>query len=363
MAGSRSLDRGRSRIVGLAAILGVLVASRCATSSRPPVDFTADVRLFTAYAFMNAAGNDAEWRKAGMHPLRTAIREDLLGRIDPEFRAKLAAFNASHGGSWTLYGPYALLTSGPPDFRLAYDPRTSPFGRTEEEDKAGLSELFAEFYRRAALNALWAKYRPLLQAENDRFKPFAAKALGDIEAYCRLRPGYFSGRTRLHFQSIPLMLYFTAWTAKVNGEIWIVDGPQEGSPDASAFYHETVHDVVGPLVAASGEAIGRRSELLAVAKSHGSVGYETWPDLFEDSVIRTIDKVLQAKLYGWDKARFDQSLVDEYRLGFLPCFSIAESLQAYERGNSTFQDAFPSIVEAVDVARETERWEAFWKDR
>ena len=34
-------------------------------------DFTADVRVFTAYAMMNAAGGGGEWRSAGMNPIRT----------------------------------------------------------------------------------------------------------------------------------------------------------------------------------------------------------------------------------------------------------------------------------------------------
>jgi hypothetical protein len=37
----------------------------------------------------------------------------------------------------------------------------------------GLSELLAEFYQKANIAQLWDKYQPLIQAENDQFKPFA----------------------------------------------------------------------------------------------------------------------------------------------------------------------------------------------
>jgi hypothetical protein len=348
-------------------LLALVVASIAACAGRGPVspsdvqfDFQADIRLFTAYAFMNAAGNDAEWRKAGMHPVRIAVRNEIEGKLTPAFRDRIRAFNSEHGGSWTIYGSYALLTSGPPDFRPAYDPRTTPGGAENEKSKAGLSELFAEFARQAGLERLWKKYRPLLQAENDRFRPFAAKALDDITAYCRLRTGFFGGGKRIHFQSVPLMLYFTAWTMDVNGETWIVSGPQEGQPDASAFYHEALHHVVGPLVERYAEAIARSAELNAVSKSRGSLGYDSWPELVEDCFTRTLDKILQAKLYGLDRAKLHQMLEDEYKLGFILCFTIAESLEPYESQSRTFEEFFPEIIARFEVAGEQRRWEAFW---
>ncbi|MBN2007832.1 hypothetical protein JW960_00645 [candidate division KSB1 bacterium] len=43
--------------------------------SRVSFDFTADVRLFTVFAFMNAAGYNHDWQS--MHPMRVEIREAI----------------------------------------------------------------------------------------------------------------------------------------------------------------------------------------------------------------------------------------------------------------------------------------------
>lgn len=50
-----------------------LVASTISAQSNI-FDFRVDKRLFISYAFMNAAGNDGEWRKEGMNPIRINVR-------------------------------------------------------------------------------------------------------------------------------------------------------------------------------------------------------------------------------------------------------------------------------------------------
>jgi hypothetical protein len=327
-------------------------------------DFNTDVRLFTAYAFMNAAGNDAEWRKAGMHPIRIAVREELKGRLDSVSQKKIEDFNSSHGGSWTIYGGYALITNGPPDFHVSYDPQTTPYGKDNEESSKNLAELLAQFYSQANIAQLWQKYQPIIQSENDRFKPFAQSALNDIESYCRLKRGFFAQKSkRIHFQFSPLMLYFTAWTMNVNGELWIVAGPQEGQPDASTFYHEALHSVLGPLRERYSHQIDSLNELLPVAKSKASVGYESWPELVEECFVRTVDKILQAHLFASDSAKVHQMVEAEYKLGFILCFSIYESLLGYERQKLPLKEYYPAILKDVDVAKEKKRWERFWAEQ
>lgn len=318
-------------------------------------DFTADVRLFTAYAFMNAAGNDGEWRSAGMHPIRIAVRRDLEGRLDSAFLHKIREFNFSHNrGSWITYGPYALITDGPPDFRVSYDPSTSEDAKQVEEDCAGLSELLAKFYRKADIAHLWEKYRPLIQAENDRFKPFAPGALDDIESYCRLQKGYFARISkRMHFQFSPLMLYFTGQTVKVNDEIYIIAGPQEGEPDESSFYHETLHHVISPLTAALDSVTMRRfSDLFALAKSRSHFGYSH----FDDSFVRTLDYVIGGKRRGSPDSLIAANVTHEYKFGFVLCLVVYEQLKQYEASEMTFAQYFPKIITNIDIDREKQRW-------
>jgi hypothetical protein len=324
-------------------------------------DFKADIRLFTAYAFMNAAGNDGEWRKAGMHPIRVAVRRDLEGRLDSASVQHIRAFHLSRNrGSWTGYAPYALITAGPPDFRVSYDPSTSQVGAETEQEYAGLSELLAEFYQKANIPQLWQKYGPLIQTENDRRRPFAGNALADITSYCRLDSGYFSRRAaKVHFEFAPLLSYFTGQTVKVDGDIYIIAGPQEGEPGESDFYHEALHHVISPLSASldSGTIRGFDS-LFALGSSAGHIGY----DQLEESFVRVLDRVVAGRRYSRSDSAVTASITQEYRLGFVLCLAIFEQLRHYETSQMTFAEYFPTIIKNIDVERERQRWVQF-KDK
>ena len=70
----------------------------------------------------------------------------------------------------------------------------------------------------------------------------------------------------MHVQFSPLMSYFTAQTARVNGELWYILGPQEGEPSASSFYHEILHYVVDPLTEKQEAALTRLEELFMLVE-------------------------------------------------------------------------------------------------
>jgi hypothetical protein len=319
-------------------------------------DFNADVRLFTAYAFMNAAGNNGEWRKAGMHPIRIAVRKDLEGRLDSTFLKKIKDYHSSHyRGSWTGYGSFALINSGPPNFQVSFDPSTSDEDcKNIEKGYAGLSILLAEFYKKANIDKLWEKYRPLIQAQNNLRKPFAQRALNDIISYCRLNKDFFSrNANRIHFQFAPLLSYFTAETEKVNGDIYIIAGPQEGEPNESEFYHEALHHVTNPLVDRLDTSTTRRfDDLFRLADSTSQAGYAQ----FYEGFVRTLDKVISGKRFGKSDSVIASKITGEYKLGFVLCLSIYEQLKQYEASRMTFAEYFPKIIANIDVARERQRW-------
>lgn len=319
-------------------------------------DFNADIRLFTTYAFMNAAGNDGEWRKAGMHPIRVAVRKDLEGRLDSVFEKHIRDFNSSHGGgSWTGYGPFALITSGPPEFQVSYDSATSDEDcRNIQKFYADFSPLLAEFYKKANVAALWDKYRPLIQAQNDLRKPFAQQALDDIVSYSRLNKDFFlRNANRIHFQWAPLLSYFTAQTARVNGDIYIIAGPQEGKPDEADFYHESLHHVVNPLVdALDSNTTNRFVDLFRLADSTSQVGYGQ----FYEGFVRTLDKVICGRRVTESDSMVDANVTREYKLGFILCLPIYDQLKQYEASRITFAEYFPKIVANINVVRERERW-------
>jgi hypothetical protein len=316
--------------------------------------FKQDIRVFTAQACENAAGYDHEWRKAGMHPLRTEIRAELFSTLDSSYILKLRAYDATCKGDWSSWASYALLTSGPPDFKLSYDPTTTPYGDKTRDDMPGLSSLLAEFYERAHIPALWQKYGPRLQAHSDKFRPYARQALDDITQYCRLDRNYFSGRaSRIHVVFAPLESYFTAFTETIGDEIYLVFGPQVSEPSPSSFYHEALHHVLSPLTEKLDSNVTNRfRELYILATSEGHIGYGH----IDEAFVRTLDCVIGGKRHGWSDSTVAANVTHEYKLGFILCLAIYEQLKTYEASKITFAQYFPRIIAGIDVEREKQRW-------
>lgn len=324
--------------------------------------FDSDERVFTAFAFMNAAGFDGEWRDEGMNPTRTKVREYVQARLDSSFRAIIKEFHFNHNqGSWTGYAPYALQTAGPPDFQMAYDPKTTDGGEELERDYEGLSILLSEFYEKAEIAKLWSEYRMQLQNENEKYEPYALQALSDIIEYCRVNSDFYTRKARqIHFMICPQMSYFTAQTTSINGDIYIIHGPTDSEPSPSAFYHEALHHLVDPLTEEYSDMVNQSKELLALSKERANLGYDQWDDVVNESFVRTIDKVVSGWRLNLSNEVVLSHIIDEYKLGFVLCPYIHEKLSQFEKRDLSFSEFFPEIISGIEIETEKTRWLDFW---
>ena len=363
MISQHTLPAGKSFVLLLLLSFFAASESAFAESSDSLFDFSEDIRIFTAYAMMNAAGNVGEWNRAGMDPIRSELRADLAGRIDSSFQAKIRAFNQSHGRVLETYEA-ALLTSGPPDFHWSYNPKNT--GDLEETVFADSTfpDLLAEFYRKVNVAQLWDEYRPIIQAENDKYKPFADQAMEDVDKYCRLDTDYFySNGKRIHFEFMPLIPYFTSMTARVNGEIYIIVGPQEEKPDRSMFYYHLLNRVTIPLVRNDSEDVSRLAGLFDAVKSKVDIRRGNWKILVAEWFAEAADMSLEQKLYDRDTTTSQASLMNEYKYGFILTPTIYRDLQKYEESGMKFGEYFPRILESIDYRHEVEKWNEFWAKR
>jgi hypothetical protein len=321
-------------------------------------NFEPDVRVFTLHAFMNMAGVDGEWRKEGMHPLRIEICEKLKKTLDTAFIAKINSYTKrTENYGWAGWARYALLTSGPPDFKLEYDSLSTDI-RHVESNFPNLSGLVSEFYTKADIPTLWKTYLPLYKKLNDGFKPHAQKAIDDIVVYCRLDSEHFQKNTsKIHVQFSPLMPYFTAQQATVNNELWLIFGPQEGETSASSYYHEVLHEVVNPITESNPSSLTKLDPLFQLLKDK-----VTSYDVVNESFVRTIDKVLSGTLHGYSEEKVRQDILNEYKLGFILCPIIFESIPEYEESNMSFKEFYLKVINKIDIKTESERWEQFHRE-
>ena len=315
--------------------------------------FDANENLFTAYAFMNAAGFDQDWSE--MHKIRIEIRSHLDTTLNNNLKEKMKKFYQQHNAGFSSYGKYALLLSKAPEFKIESLLLKQETVLAELE---GLNDLIRAFYNQAKIKELWKKYKPIIQAINDEYQPFSETALNEIIEYCKLEADYFTKKaSRIYFSVCPQMSHFTAYTTEINGTMYIIHGPTKSKPSTGAFYHEALHHVINPLTEKFIKQVIQYEELLEVTNDKRKIGYNDWESNVNDSFCRTLSMVLNGINSKHPREEVKDWVLNEYKFGFILCMHIFEKLIDYEKDGRTFSDFYPHFFESINIEKEKKRWE------
>jgi hypothetical protein len=307
------------------------------------VSISADERLFTLMAALNAAGYDDENNQAGMHPVRQAARAELAARNLPSLarlRPRLQLCRLIHESQCIHW---LLQRGGPPDFsRQAggwwVNAPAFPF--------LGLSGALSDFYREAGIAELWQRYRPAYEAEAARYQALLAPSLQNTLDYLRMSPPA-TGRVIM----LPNLLdaYWRGYGPAVGETSYIVSGPAE-QPNIGLLQHEFMHPLLNPLVDANLQAIDpdQARRLYDHLKGQVSRGYQNWDGILRESVIRAVE----VRLADPDeRARF---LANEEEQGFWLVRPLAHQLEAYEDTSQSLPEFMPTWLASLnnlDAAR------------
>jgi len=346
------------------AFFSILLVS-CSNEQRRSKDeffvFEPDIRLFTSYAFMNAAGYGHDWNPT-MHPVRTEVREYLDSILTDEYKNEIRQYyDKLGGGDFYGYGVYAINSKNPPEFGLICDTcNNEELARFDAYDS-----LLQDFYERASISVLWERYYQRLYEINLQYKPFAELAIKQITKYCGVDSGYFRNKAngKFHYQQIPLMSHFTAFFHETGSDYWVISGPSTGEPDASAFYHEPLHKIINPIVEGNSEINMRITDLADLAQERLQGDYNDVTSVLCESFVRTIDRVLYARYNNLPENELREIVEDEYRLGHILSFYLLENLPGYEDDNKTLQEYYPELISNIDVEYEKIRWKFYWKSQ
>jgi hypothetical protein len=288
--------------------------------------FEPDIRLFTTYAFMNAAGFNHDWKDT-MHPIRIEIRNYLDSVLTDNYKKIINDYyNKMGGGDFYGYGAYALNSKFPPNFGLICDSC-----RNEYIDKfVDYDSLLRDFYVKAHIEKLWEKYKVKLYEINIQYKPFAEMALKQITDYCRVDSNYFRNiaKGNFYYQQIPLMSYFTAFFHETGNDYWVISGPSDGQPGPSGFYHESLHRIINPIVENNSKINIKIQSLVELSQEKLKGDYHSDTAILCESFVRTIDKILSSRYYKNSK-----------------------------------DELYHELIANIDLEYEKSRWISYWKDK
>ena len=257
-------------------------------------------------------------------------------------------------------GEYALNLTFPPNMKFNNDSNL----KNELTNLKSYDSILHDFYNRAKINELWGRYKDILYSKNVQYKPYAEKAIKQITDYCRVDSNFYRNivKGNFYYQQIPLMSYFTAFFHETGNDYWVISGPTEGQPGPSAFYHESLHRIVNPIVESNSDINIKIEPLVKLSQEKLKGSYNSDTLILCESFVRTIDKILSSRYYKNSEEELNKMIEDEYKLGHILSFYLLENLSNYETSDKTLKEYYPELIANIDLEYEKLRWTNYWKE-
>lgn len=308
----------------------------------------ADRRVFTAMAWLNAVGYDEEADGVAMHPLRTRVRDTLVGLL------------TDHGEAveeWrAYYRELSLPTFAILDYVLALS-TDYPFERVRPSEElqyptteAALQRLPAvlnAFWETARVDELWDAVKPDLREELDRYDFHKMeRQMADLWSYLGME------RTDpFVLVNVPNLLdrHYSAQGAQYDRYYLQVESP--GAHNYGLNVHEYLHSVVNPLVQ---RHFGDHRAKLEVYFEAGRAGpyarsYQSVRAMTQESLVRALDYRL--RLMG--SADSSAAAAVEARIEEITAAGLAMTapfyrlLEGYEATGRSFDEYVPVLLELL----------------
>ena len=188
--------------------------------SEANVRIAPDVRTFVVMAALNMAGFDYETGGQPLSPARAELRKDLA-RLDPQVKAKLAAYYQRHrlaGMEETAdaarYAALSVMMTEPPGFTVYQSTERvipddlQPLLEKEGEDlKEGFVSLVREFYVKSGIRELIPKYMAIGEAYAAAYRTPVGMVIYDVLDYFHTKP-----------QTVINMRPLVVTTGEINGK-------------------------------------------------------------------------------------------------------------------------------------------------
>jgi len=326
------------------AILAVALTARAAPAETGQLD--ASPTLFTVMAAINAAGFDAEAASPNNHPIRAAIKEEVLKR-NPASLPALKDFVSKHHLSnptseFGQYVSFALSISGPPNFAFnTKDIDVAP----DAASLRGLSPLLAAFYKEANIDDLWKRSQKAIDQYVEHYHQPVSDAVLQVSLYLRqptsgVRFKHF--QVFLELQGPPNQIQ----TRSYGSEYTIVVTPELRTAD---IRHGYLHYILDPLAAKNTEILERKKALAENLERSRAIS-DNYRQDFLLLVTESLIKAVEARL---DKQ--PQAVEADLKQGFILTPFFAEHLPIYEKQEASMQLYYTPLVQSIDMAKEEKR--------
>jgi tetratricopeptide (TPR) repeat protein len=304
--------------------------------------------LFTVMAAINAVGYSADLSSPNNHPLRDAVRAEIVKRNPPSLAALKEFFDKhrkrTDSAELGQYVSFALTSKGPPNFEITMRDVDIP---PDVAPMLSLSPLLAAFYKEAGIDDLWKRSQAAIDQYLAHYHGPVSDAVFQVSTYLRQQTSGFRGR---HFQIFVELLAGPneIQTRSYGNEYTIVITP---SPELRIFdiRHAYLHYLLDPLATHNEEIINRKKVLadhLPRAVALDDSFKEDFLLLVTESLIKTVEARLDHRPDGPEQA---------LREGFILAPYFAEKLPVYEKQEQAMLFYYAEMVAGIDLVKENAR--------
>ena len=329
-------------------------------------NFKPDIRVFTVLAFVNAGGYEpvnpdsiSEERKEIRLYLDSIVTDSLKQEIKdicrPDKRHRFIVPQIQ----------LALNLTYPPNFKWLPDSlKTKPDETVNIMNKENYLKLLNEFYTKADIPKLYAKYISILETNNIRYKKFGNQALKKITEFCRVDSNYYENKYK-KFNFFEEELANKGWGTIFTSNDTVFYFMNYQAKGESAFYHESLHLIINSITDKYSELLKTKKGIVYIASDERfKLGtYIALNDLFSECMVTTIDFTLRVKYDNYSREEIVNNLEREYKKGLILVPYFYNSLKEYQKSNLTMVQFYPKIIEGIDIEREKAQWEKYIENK
>jgi tetratricopeptide (TPR) repeat protein len=316
----------------------------------PGGQLDASPALFSVLAAINAAGYDAELASPNCHPLRAAVRKWIEAR-NPKSLPRLRKFVEAHRQANATaelgqYVSYALSVDGPPSFKPRYSPAQMP---PDTVALTGLSEILADFHQEAALDEAWRQAQPAIEQMIGTYHSQVLQAVFDANAYLRNPTSGSRGR-RFQIYLDVLAAPNQVHSRSFGDDYFVVVTPSP-EPRVRDIRHAYLDYLIDPLAIRNAVALDKKKGLGDLAQGSPLLA-EDYKSDFTRLAGMCVVRAVEARL---DRQAGQASVDESMKEGFILTAYFYEALGGYEKQEQAFRLYFPSMIDAIDLAKEDKR--------
>ena len=317
-----------------------------------------DIRVFTILGALHAGELDDDLGQGSTIGL--SVAKDFQD-VPRELREKIHRFYTEHKESkksedqLSKYISLALLTEGPPQFKLILPPTNLP------PDVLPITEfldLAKEFYSAAKVEAIWSKYRVSYDEAIAHYRPIVSQIILTTDGYLRIVSGSFLDR---RFTIIPEFLvpqnHFDARNYREN--YYLVFGPSERLK-TDEIRHQYLHFVLDPFALRFTLPRDTRIALTKFVETAPNIEDQYRNDV-QFLVTESLIRAAELRMNHVSDDRASSQLDAAIRAGAVLSRFFYESLKTFEEAQEGLKISYPVMIKAIDVGQIQASFEAAQK--